>query len=197
MQQCSIWFARFYGSSNIRCRRHYALQVHSSAFHHTAITAEGELLVWSREHSERVTKEHERSVTATGKPLPLLGGSSGVRVWRPGMQSDPRSHPTTCGGCAWMRWGPTAGLSTSGKEHVKGCWCTGVPVVLQLLSDKPAVSDVACGLGHTLALLVTGEVRLGFEYCGVENEMCILPACHRRRGPRLVRYRKKMHTSIS
>lgn len=31
--------------------------------------------------------------------------------------------------------------------------------MMQFLADKPAVADIACGAGHTLALLDTGQAR--------------------------------------
>jgi alpha-tubulin suppressor-like RCC1 family protein len=42
------------------------------------------------------------------------------------------------------------GHGTTGKEYA--------PRLVMSLRDKPAVVDVACGLGHTLVLLVTGQV---------------------------------------
>lgn len=131
------------------------MQVHSTAFYHAVLAVDGKLLVWKRH--DNFTSEDGRSVVEAGTSPLLLDTSHDVSIWRPRDQGR-YSSPQGIKGCACTGYHPSTGFLNNGKaggEPNRG----GIPVVMQFLAGKPAVTDIACGVGHTLALLATGQVR--------------------------------------
>lgn len=127
-----------------------ALQVDSTVYQHVALTVEGKLLTWS------CTRQEGRAVAAASGASSLLVMDRSREV--PTCQTAGRGGTgsiTGAGGC-------TCCTSHAVFNRSAGCAEAGhpdTPVVWQVLAYKPNVTDVACGQGHTLALLETGQVR--------------------------------------
>lgn len=135
-----------------------ALQVDSTASHHIALTAEGELLTWNCRRATSRQEHREFAVATRPAPPPVTSLLQGDHAWRPARSGDYSS-------CR---------ISRAVFDCQTGCVEAGhgdMPIVWQVLACKPSVADVACGQEHTLALLETGQVRERANFIG--GTLCV------------------------
>lgn len=132
------------------------LQVDRTTSHHVAITADGELLTWC---CGCEMMEQADNTGYMAPPSPMLYQHHGIPVWQSGVHHSLNHSPAewhcACTGCS-------ASLSSlmSGDPGVDARHQGSARSFLRVLANKQAVADVACGQRHTIALLVTGEVRV-------------------------------------
>lgn len=145
-------------------------QVHSSAFLFTALTTDGELILWNRT-PEQLSDDDRSIEVVAGSRVPLESISGSVSTWYRGMRCEEAYEFTrrqqTCSNSHRADSFKNAGVDLEKTPHESGS------PVLQILGDKPAVADVTCGLDHTLVLLVTGEVRGARERMGCDVSLYV------------------------
>lgn len=130
-----------------------ALQVDSSSCHHVALTIEGKLLIWSCTNA-RTRQEGLAIMAPATASLLVMDRSRGVPAWKTATRgvtnsmADVKDFSCCTSHAVFNR---SAGCAMAGHPDT--------PVIWQALADKPNVTDVACGQGHILALLETGQVR--------------------------------------
>lgn len=122
------------------------LKVDRTTSHHFAITADGELLTWGCE--SEIMEQADKAATA-------------YSVWQQGVRHSP-NDPMDDWYCACTGYSASLGIRTRSDCDVDASCQGNARRVLRIVANKQAVADVACGQGHTIALLVSGEVRVSF-----------------------------------
>lgn len=115
-----------------------------------------------------IMEQDGRAVAAAAAASSALYKYRSAQAWQP----DQRSRRKFTMGGTDFAYNRCRGLVDSSKLRDDNGH-TNMQTVLRILADKPAVADIACGQGHTLALLETGQVRISRSGCGSDPPVLI------------------------